>query len=81
MEKEVAGKLAEFDPEDINKIKWLVENSDKFDMPLSGVNDDGETTLVEVTDEFVLVTTFQKNGWSRKNYYYPDGYVEETYSR
>lgn len=81
MTQEVLEKQLEFDPNDIEQIKWLVSNSDEFEIPLTGVNEDNEMTTTEITDEFVLVKTFQKNGWTRSNYYYPDGYCEELYEK
>ena len=81
MVQEVFEKQLEFDPDDLEQIKQLVDNSDEFEMPLIGVNEDGESTMTEVTDKFVLVKTFQDNGWLRNNYYYPDGCCEELYSR
>lgn len=79
--QEVFEKQLEFDPDDLEQIKQLVNNSDEFEMPLIGVNEDGESTMTEVTDRFVLVKTFQNNGWLRNSYYYPDGCCEELYSR
>lgn len=81
MVQEVFEKQLEFDPDDLEQIKQLVNNSNEFETPLIGVNEDGETTMTEITSEFVLVKTFQKNGWLRNNYYYPDGCCEELYGR
>lgn len=81
MVQEVMDKKLEFNPNDLDQIKWLVENEEKFDMPLSGVNEEGESTLTCITDEYVVVETFQSNGWIRKNYYYTDGYCEEMFER
>lgn len=81
MVQEVMDKKLEFNPNDLNQIEWLVENEEKFDMPLSGLNEDGEETLTYITDEYVMVETFQSNGWIRKNYYYTDGYCEEMFER
>lgn len=81
MVQQVLDKQFEFNPDDLYQLKWLVDKADYFDMPLAGVNEDGEDTMVEVTNDFVLVWTFQENGWTRKNYYYIDGTVEELYER
>lgn len=81
MSQEVFEKQLEFDPDNVEQIEWIVENSDKFETPLTGLNEDDEMITIEVTDEFILVKTFQKNGWTRNNYYYPDGYREELYER
>lgn len=81
MVQQTEDKQLEFDPTDIEQIEWLVQNEDKFPMPLTGVNEDSETTITEITDEFVCVMTFQENGWIRRNYYYTDGTCEEFYDR
>lgn len=48
---------------------------------LSGRNGDGENVVIGRGDGFVCVETFQGNGWTRLEYHYEDGTVEETYSR
>ena len=56
------------------------------DLPLVGVNEDGERIVVgtgctEDGEQYYWITTYQKNGWVRTNNYYEDGTVEELYSR
>lgn len=62
-------------------IEDCKNNPDKYEMPLTGENDDGELIMFEVHPEYVLLITYQSNGWCRKNYYYMDGTVEELFER
>ena len=66
--------------------RWLKANGySTEDLPLAAETEDGEDVIVEAEhDEDGLVwkiSTLQKNGWMRINYYYKDGTIEETYSR
>lgn len=63
------------------EVTWAIEHHDEFPEPLSGVNEDGEQTLLTITDGFVLLVTYQRNGWARFQYLYDDGSCEETYKR
>lgn len=45
----------------------------------STTNEEGENLIVEVTGEYVKLTTMQSNNWARVNYYYKDGTIEELY--
>ena len=65
---------------------WLKENGFSLkDLPLAAVTADGENCLVDVCNddgEIVWkISTFQKNGWTRINYYYRDGSTEEMYEK
>ena len=56
------------------------------DLPLAGVNEDGERIVVgtgcaEDGEQYYWITTYQENGWVRTNNYYEGGTVEELYSR
>lgn len=46
-----------------------------------GENEDRETVVLQMYGEAVMMTTIQDNGWTRTNYLWPDGTVEETYSK
>lgn len=47
----------------------------------AGVNADGEDVLLSIFSNRITVSTNQRNGWVRVNYYDADGYAEgETYS-
>ena len=67
---------------------WLKENGYTIeDLPLAAKNEDGESVIIESggTDErgkvIWRISTLQSNRWMRVNYYYYDGYIEETYER
>lgn len=46
----------------------------------SGTNENGEEVIVGIAKDSVCITTYQSNGWVRKNFYNADGYFEgETY--
>lgn len=46
----------------------------------SGVNADGEDVLLTILTDHITVSTNQRNGWVRVNYYDADGYAEgETF--
>ena len=44
-----------------------------------GKNDNDENVIVNRGSDSIYTETFQKNGWVRTNYFYPDGTVEELY--
>lgn len=70
-----------FNPNDLRQVRELCRDWLAYPMPLAGTNEDGEDTLMEVCEGFILVRTFQSNGWVRKDYYYTDGVVEELFER
>lgn len=39
-----------------------------------GVNEVGEDVLVSIAHDSIVVSTFQKNGWLRKNFYDENGF-------
>ena len=46
----------------------------------TGVNADGEDVLLSIFTDDITVSTYQRNGWGRVNYYDADGYAEgETF--
>lgn len=45
----------------------------------AGTNDKKNIVIVKVTDNELIITTCQDNGWLRKNIYYRDGTTEEIY--
>ena len=66
--------------------KEIAKAVDGRDLPLAGVNEDGERIVIGAghTDDgvqYYWITTYQKNGWVRITNYYEDGTTEETYSR
>lgn len=64
----------------------LLDKHKEYGFPVTGVNNEGEMLVFGVTksddgDLLFRVTTFQKNNWARINTYWPDGTVEETFSK
>lgn len=74
-------ELESIDVNDLDQVREACSHSEEYDMPLVGYNEDGEMVLVEVTEECVITTTYQKNGWIRKDYTYTDGYSEQLFER
>ena len=77
------GKTLQIDPNDFKGMEALMEraNEPQFEMPWSGINDEGEHTLTSVNNDNITVQTFQNNGWMRENIYWKDGTFEELFSR
>lgn len=76
------GKEINFDPHDWKGIRELCERHTEFDVPWAGKNEDGENIQISVNKDNITVETFQSNGWTRINTYYPeDGRCEEMYIR
>ena len=68
----------DFDRIDIRRT-MMQEFGDSF-AAFSGVNSDGEDVLLSIFSDHITVSTNQRNGWVRVNYYDADGYAEgETY--
>lgn len=58
----------------------VIELYKDSDTSYSGVNEDGETVLVSISETGLVVKTFQSNGWCRVNYYDSNGVAEgETF--
>ncbi len=66
----------------MNNIKTLLQqwkdNELEFGLYTSQDEED-RLVIIEVTNQYLKITTPQKNHWSRINYYYKDGTVEEIY--
>lgn len=72
------------------KLERLTANKN---FPLAGVNSDGENVIIEkgvdkwtyqnegLEREFFKLTTAQHNGFTRINFYYDDGQVDEFYTK
>lgn len=78
---QVFNPYEESNQNDMFQLDQMIDMADQFDMPLVGEDKDGETVMTEVTSEFVKMSTYQKDGWIRINYFYSDGIVEEMYDR
>lgn len=69
---------AHFDHSEVRKT--LMKEFGESETAYSGVNADGEDVLLSIFSDHIVVSTNQRNGWVRVNYYDADGYAEgETY--
>lgn len=59
---------------DINVRRKLMELYGDSQTPYGGVNEAGEDVLISITRDSIVVSTFQKNGWLRKNFYDENGF-------
>ena len=65
---------------DIKVRRKLMELYGDSQTAYGGVNEEGEDVLVSIARDGIVVSTFQKNGWLRKNYYDENGSSEgETF--
>ena len=65
---------------DIKTRRKLMELYGNSETAYGGVNEEGEDVLVSIARDGIVVSTFQKNGWLRKNYYDENGYADgETF--
>lgn len=59
-----------FDPYDYEGINKLIEEYGKSpDAMFYGTNLDGEDVLISICENEIVVVTYQKNHWVRKNIY------------
>lgn len=57
----------------------LMDHADEFPTMLSSRNEDDELVLVSINPDNIVVETYQKNLWIRKNIIWRDGSREEMY--
>lgn len=76
MSKDLIAKANELakDFGDRNKRMQLMSVLSQLDTLLEGVNQNGEDILISGTEDGIVLTTFQNNGWTRVNYYDEYGY-------
>jgi len=68
-------KTIEINEDRLHDPKWIHETCmkhEEYPEILFGENEDGESVHISVNEDHILVTTFQKNGWTRNNFYYDD---------
>ena len=62
---------------DRNEVRrTLMKEFGENETAYSGVNADGEDVLLSIFSDHITVSTNQRNGWVRVNYYDADGYAE-----
>ena len=60
--------------------RTLMREFGESETAYSGVNADGEDVLLSIFSDRIIVSTNQRNGWVRVNFYDADGYAEgETF--
>ena len=71
-----------FDSTDTALLRQLMKEHGDSQFPFFGTNEDGETIEISIIHDGIVLRTFQRNGWIRKNYFDKDGYLEgETFER
>ncbi len=68
-----------FDPTDRAAMRKLMDENGNGEQLLFGANELGEDTQISVFSDRIIYTTFQQNGWTRRNVYWHDGTSEELY--
>lgn len=69
----------EFKWNDIDNLREIMDEYGDIDHMIFGENQDGEGQQISIGHENIIVDTFQTNGWVRRNVFWYDGAVEETY--
>ena len=69
----------EFNPHSQEGMNNLMDAYDDSKTMYPGVNENGEIIHISIFHEFIVVMTFQSNGWTRKNVYHRDGTREELF--
>lgn len=69
----------EFNLNDLNEIRSICSDYQKYDGVYVGEDLKGNMSLTEVYEEYVYVKVFLDRG-TRNTYFYTDGRIEETYT-
>ena len=64
---------------DLDHLCELMDEYGDSEFPFSGENENGETILISIFPDKIVLETFQDNGWTRINHYHRDGMIEELY--
>ena len=71
-----------FDSTDPALLRQLMKEHGDSEFPYFGKNEDGETIMISINPDSIVLETFQNNGWTRKNFFDKDGYLEgETFEK
>lgn len=76
MEFDLVDVLWISDPEQRRKF---MDRHEEFQSALFGNNESEELVMVSINKDCIVTSTFQKNRWVRKNIYWRDGTIEETF--
>ena len=69
----------EFNWSDIDSLREVMDEYGDFPDMLFGENSEGEDQQISIGHENIIVDTFQTNGWVRRNVFWYDGTIEESY--
>ena len=79
MKEETRPATFTVDPTDFNGLCKVMDEYGDSDVPFGGTNENSESTLISVFKDRIDVTTWQHNGWTRRDVYWRDGTCEELY--
>lgn len=68
-----------FNPHSLEDMISLMDAYGNSKTMFPGVNEEGEIVHISIFPDMIVVMTFQKNGWHRKNIYHRDGTREELF--
>jgi hypothetical protein len=81
LKEEIEMASINFDPNDWDGIRKLMDEHGDNIFPLDGENEKGEAVQISISPDEIEVATMQKNGWVRQDIYHRDGTVEELFDR
>lgn len=79
--------MINFDSTDWNSIRDTIDKVNEIGCMQIGETSDGESIIFDVSrdddgNDLLMTSVFQKNGWTRINYYNPVNYtIEELYKK
>ena len=70
-----------FNPNDPEEIQALIREYSGNETTFKGKNNNDEEVVISICHEKIVVSTYQHNGWIRKNLFYANGAHEIDYER
>lgn len=67
------------DLQDLPAMRKVMDEYHTTKTMLFGENTEGEMTTTSIFQDRIVVVTYQKNGWVRKNILHRDGTMEELF--
>ena len=61
-----------FNPNDERAMFCLMRTTGRFNKTYPGENNDGEKIKIHISENNIIVDTYQENGWIRRNVYTKD---------
>ena len=71
--------MVEIDFNNDTQLRELMEEYGDSTQMFFGKTEDGEDQQISINSDCIVVDTFQRNHWVRRNIYWDDGTVEETF--